>query len=85
MHDSIHRELQKARVADFHRAAQQDRLARDASRHLRVQALNRLLAVLNGYRSALHGLAAQARTIAAPPLKAPADLSSRRVSSRPEA
>jgi hypothetical protein len=53
MHDIIHRELQKARVADFHRRAQQDRLARDAARHWRRQALGRVLAVLSIRRSAL--------------------------------
>jgi hypothetical protein len=53
MHDIIHRELQKARVADLHLRAQQDRLAREAARHWRRQALGRVLAVLSARRFAL--------------------------------
>jgi hypothetical protein len=51
MHDIIRRELQTARVADFHRRARQDRLARDAVRQLRRPALGRVLVFLMARRS----------------------------------
>jgi hypothetical protein len=73
MHDIIHRELQNARLADFHRRAQQDRLGREAALHLRRGVLGRVLVVLSG-RSALRQLAARAWTADAPTLDAPADV-----------
>ncbi len=75
MHDIIHRELQKVRVADLHRQAQQDRLERDAARQWRGRALGRVLSVLSSRRSGLLRLAAQARASHARPPGAQADLS----------
>jgi hypothetical protein len=66
MHDIIHSELQKARVADFRRRAEQDRLGREAVQHVRRRALGPVLAVLSARRSALRQLAGQARTSDAP-------------------
>ncbi len=60
MHDIIHHELQKARVADLHQRARQDRLAREAARQLRRRPL-RVLAVLSACRAKLRRLAPQAR------------------------
>jgi len=50
MHDIIHRELQKERVADLHRRAQQDRLGRDAADTLRRRAIDRVLAIMGTIR-----------------------------------
>jgi hypothetical protein len=62
MHDIIHRELQATRVADFHRRARQDRLARDAARQWRRRALGLVLGFWMARRSGLRQFAAQART-----------------------
>ena len=75
MHDIIRSELQKARVAELLRQAQQDRLEREAARGLPQRGLGRVLAVLRARGSALRQLAAQTGTPDAPPLSAPAEAS----------
>ncbi|HXW47060.1 MAG TPA: hypothetical protein VEL03_19870 [Streptosporangiaceae bacterium] len=57
MHEIIRIELQKARVAELHRRAQQDRLEREAARQARRRTLSRLLTVLGARRSALRKFA----------------------------
>jgi hypothetical protein len=73
MHDIIHRELQTARVADFHRRARQDRLVRDAVRQLRRPALGRVLGLLMARRSGVWD-AGRARAMEGAVLARPASL-----------
>ena len=75
MHDIIRSELQKARVAELHRRAQQDRLEREAARRSQPRGLGRVLAVLSARGSTLRKLVAQTGTSDAPPLSAPAEAS----------